>query len=340
METPRLQAMFHRQVSGDGALLALAQARFRAAGLGPEFYPNSPGELEEALHYQPSESGPYTDHLPRDVRVTEAWGRDVICDFAARFPDRARGLVVHDEPAAAERFHDYVAAVREVDGRLRRQGPGPLLLIEYAAGLEPGAFVALHEAVRDCPRIAAVIDVSHVGIRQCQRAYERMHPGTDVCRLKPGVPEPRERVEDVQAACGTALPVVLEMVAALGRLAKPLHFHLHDGHPASTFSIYGVSDHLSFFQEIPVPFSYRGCTTLPTLYGPLGLKRILDAARAALADEMLSFTLEVHPPEGRLPLGEHMPLFRHWRDLTNAERMNHWLEVLLRNHRLLRAACA
>jgi hypothetical protein len=42
-------------------------------------------------------------------------------------------------------------------------------------------------------------------------------------------------------------------------------------------------------------------------------------------------TLEIHEHDGRLPLGDAAPLFRHWQDLTNAERMNHWLAVLADN---------
>ena len=49
---------------------------------------------------------------------------------------------------------------------------------------------------------------------------------------------------------------------------------------------------------------------------------------------------EVHPPEGRLGLGQHAGLFAHWRDKENAERMNHWIEVLLRCARLVREAAA
>jgi hypothetical protein len=219
------------------------------------------------------------------------------------------------------------------------QGTGPLVLIEYAAGLELAMFVALHEAVRDCPRISACIDIGHVGIFQCQRAFQRKHPNLDVWQLKASTPELCTHIASVQAACGTALPAVLEMVASLSRLNKPLHFHLHDGHPSSTFSPYGVSDHLSFFQEIPIPFGYRGSYALPAMFGPLGLQRIVAAARAALPDEMLSFTLEIHPPAGRQPLGEYTSLFGHWQDRTNAERMQYWIEVLLRNHRLLQDAC-
>ena len=337
---PRLHAIFHRQVPGDEALLRLAQARLAAAGVLPEFYPNTPDELGRDLAFHPLPGQPFRVHLPRDARLLEEKGRDLVCAFAGRFRDQLAGLLVHDQPELASRFDDYAAAVRALDAGLRRQGPGPAVHIEYAAGVPAEAFVALFEAVKDCPRVAACVDISHVGIRQCQRAYERLHPGEDVCHLKWNHPALPGRVGDVQSACATALPVVVQMVTALGRLGRPLHFHLHDGHPASTFSAYGVSDHLSFFHEVVAPFSYQGSRTLPLLFGPLGLKKVIDATRAVLPDELLSFTIEVHPQEGRLDLGEHAGLFRHWRDLGNAERMNHWLELMLRCARLAREACA
>lgn len=340
MPSPRLQAIFQHQIPGDDALSALAQRRFREAGLGAEYHPCSPEELRGSLRFQPIESAPYTAHLPRDIHVLAPRGRDRICAFAAKADARAAGFVVHDQPEVAGRFGEYVAAVRQLDARLRAQGTRAPVLIEYAAGLEPATFVALHEALCDCPMIGACIDIGHVGIFQCQRVFQRKHPGLDVWQLKPHTPEFRKHVESIQAACRTALPTVLEMTVYLGRLGKPLHFHLHDGHPSSTFSMFGVSDHLSFFREIPVPFSYRGSYALPTMFGPLGLQRIVAAARSALPDEMLSFTLEIHPPEGRLPLGEYASLFGHWRDLANAERMQYWIEVLLQNHRLLQDACA
>jgi hypothetical protein len=51
-----------------------------------------------------------------------------------------------------------------------------------------------------------------------------------------------------------------------------------------------------------------------------------------------SLTLEIHQAEGRLPLGDAARLFRHWLDLTNAERMNYWLSVLAENTVLLSTA--
>jgi hypothetical protein len=49
----------------------------------------------------------------------------------------------------------------------------------------------------------------------------------------------------------------------------------------------------------------------------------------------VSFTLEIHQVEGRLPLADASGLFRHWQDLTNAERMNYWLSVLAENAMLI-----
>jgi hypothetical protein len=336
---PRLHAIFHRQVPGDEALLRLAQTRCRAAGLGAEFYPDSPDDLARELPFRTLDEQPVSVHLPRNLRILDETSHDTICAFGRRFAADAAGLVVHDQPETASRFDDYSAAVRRLDARLREQGAGPTVFIEYAAGIPVEAFTALFEAVRDCPRVSACIDISHVGIRQCQIAYEKMHPGEDICRLKWNSPELPRRIDDVQAACATALPVVCRAITQIGRLGKPLHFHLHDGHPASTFNAHGVSDHLSFFFELYVPFSHHGSRTLPLLYGPLGLMKVVYTARAALPDERLSFTVEVHPPQGRLDLGEWACLFAHWRDRENAERMNYWIEVLLRCATLVRQAC-
>jgi hypothetical protein len=49
----------------------------------------------------------------------------------------------------------------------------------------------------------------------------------------------------------------------------------------------------------------------------------------------VSFTLEIHQVEGRLPLADASRLFAHWRDITNAERMNYWLSVLADNAMLV-----
>lgn len=67
-----------------------------------------------------------------------------------------------------------------------------------------------------------------------------------------------------------------------------------------------------------------------------------DGKYIPAATKHLTMTLEIHAPVPamRRDLGEHRHLFEHWSDRTNAEQMNHWLDVLLRNHRLLREIVA
>ena len=137
--------------------------------------------------------------------------------------------------------------------------------------------------------------------------------------------------EQLQDAVGGALPDVLDVIRSIGRIGKPLHLHLHDGHPL----VPGLHDHFSFLMRLPIPFAYQGRQSLSTMYGPAGLAAIVSAANEASPTRAVSFTLEIHQVEGRLPLADAAWLFRHWRDTTNAERMNHWLSVLSDNAMLL-----
>jgi hypothetical protein len=104
--------------------------------------------------------------------------------------------------------------------------------------------------------------------------------------------------------------------------------HLHDGHPL----VRGLADHFSFFTRFPVPFEVAGAHALPSLFGPVGLAAVLQHAVLSSPVASASLTLEIHQVEGRLPLDAAAELFAHWRDLTNAERMNYWLSVLSDNH--------
>jgi hypothetical protein len=128
-----------------------------------------------------------------------------------------------------------------------------------------------------------------------------------------------------------ALPDVLDMTRSIGRLGKHLHFHLHDGHPL----VSGLPDHFTFLMRLPLPFSHDGRQSLAMMYGPAGLAAIVAGAAGACRPDRLSFTLEIHQVEGRLPLGDAAGLFRHWQDITNAERMNNWLSVLAQNAMLV-----
>jgi len=338
MKRPPLHAIFHRQISGDDALLRLAQARFQEVGVGPEFYPGSPAELRYEQQFNPGgPAGTSTVHLPRNLQVFDRRAHDAILAFAAACSPGVLGLVLHDQPEVVEHPDEYVQAVEALDRRLCQAGLGPMVFIEYACGLEVEPFTQLFQNVRNCTRIGACIDISHIGIRECQREFARGHPELDVCHLKPGHELLPDCVEDVQRACAAALPAVLHAVQSIGALGKPLHFHLHDAHPCSPFSRYGVSDHVSFDRQIPIPFVYRGQRALAPMFGPGGLRAVVAAALNTASAESISLTLEIHAPYPayNVELGEYESLFDHWTDLTNAEHMNHWLDVLLQNHRLL-----
>jgi hypothetical protein len=71
------------------------------------------------------------------------------------------------------------------------------------------------------------------------------------------------------------------------------------------------------------------------MYGPSGLSEIVNASLIAFSPERISFSLEIHPTEGRAALGDASFLFDHWEDRSNAEKMNYWLSVLRQNHQLL-----
>jgi hypothetical protein len=187
------------------------------------------------------------------------------------------------------------------------------------------------EKLQDAERVSCCIDVGHIGIKQASARFWLRHPGLGLGHLTTGDYRLPDLVADVQHAVGSALPDVLDVIRSLGRLGKQMHFHLHDGHPL----IPGLADHFSFLTRLPIPFTYQSRQSLSTMYGPDGLAAIVSAAIQASPAHAVSFTIEVHQVEGRLPLADATWLFRHWRDTTNAERMNYWLSVLSDNAMLI-----
>jgi hypothetical protein len=330
---PALRALFQQRVAGDSALLELAGLRFAQAGMGAEVYADTPEHLDRVLGFVPPYPHLPTVHLDRGVNVLHDGGRAVAVEFATRFAGRVWGLVVHDKAEMATRTDELVAGLRALDSRL--QGPGlPFVFLEYAAGLPPEWFAELAEKVADLTRISFCVDTGHVGIRQARAHLARAAQSGGLGALRLGDPRLPELADAVQDAVATALPAVLELTRRLGAIGKPVHFHLHDGHPL----IAGLADHFSFLTQVPVPFTYERRRSLPPLYGPAGLASIVTTAVQACGVERASLMLEIHQVEGRLPLGDAAGLFRHWRDTTNAERMNYWQAVLAENHLLVRAA--
>src|SRR6266568_6686180 len=326
-----VHALFQRRVAGDDALLELAGLRFAQMGLAAEVYADTPGELEHVLRFVPPHPHLPVVHLNRGLNMQHEQSRAAVGEFADRFAGRIAGLVVHDKREMAEQTDHLLTVMRELDARLCERPDGPVVFLEYAAGLEPGWFVEVAERLQDAERVSCCLDVGHIGLRQVSSRFGRSHPGLDLKKLGPADGRLPELVADVQDAVGSALPHVLDVTRSLGRLGKHVHFHLHDGHPL----IPGLRDHFSFLTRVPIPFSYQGRRSLSTMYGPDGLASIVSTAIEACPPQGVSFTVEIHQVEGRLPLADAAWLFPHWRDTTNAERMNYWLLVLSENAMLI-----
>jgi hypothetical protein len=335
---PHALALFHRHIAGDEALLRLAQRRLQTVGLGAEFYPETVEELEQQWALRPAGATAHAAHLPRHLDVRQPAHQQTVLAFARQFAGRLHGLVVHDHRGWGEHLEQAAEALAAADQALRTIAHRPALFVEYASGLALESFTNLCAALADCPHVSSCIDIGHIGIFNAKRILERKHPGIDLGSLSPESVGLRGLLPDLTEAVTAGLPAVLQVVSSVAAWGKPIHFHLHDGHPLVS-SQYGVCDHQSFFQRIRLPFSYRGSRELPLLFGPEGLERIVQTALEAPAQPVLSFTLEIHPAPGREALGEHADLFYHWSDLTNAERMNYWLSQLLENHQLLQEIC-
>ena len=326
-----IRALFQQRIPGDEALLELAKLRFAQAGLAAEVYAESPDHLECILEFAPSQESLPMVHLSRKVNLLHEQDRTTVESFVARFAGRVAGFVVHDKTEMGEQTDTLVDILQELGGRLERETNSPFLFLEYAAGLDPAWFVEVMERLRPVTRISCCIDVGHLGIKQACTSFVHQHPGLELWTLSAEDDRLPALATDVQRAIDTALPTVLEITRSLGKIGKLLHFHLHDGHPL----IRGLSDHFSFLTRVPIPFSYAGRRSLSTLYGPSGLKDIVSNALQACHSGGVSFTLEIHQAEGRLPLADAAELFGHWKNIVNGERMNYWLSVLAENALLL-----
>ncbi len=336
---PYLLALFQKRIDGDDALLELARLRFNQASMGMELYGGSIEELRWLLGFKPWPEAPVLAHLPRDIDLLTSHGRSQVIHFAKTFATQIYGFVIHDRQEYVTQTARYQTALSEINAALLNTAGSPFLFVEYAAGLAPHEYCALIESGKNLELVSACVDIGHLGIWQARKAYNCKHPGEDICALTPADPMLPELIHDVQASVESATAAVSSVTRRLAKLGKPLHFHLHDGHPLSTESPFGVSDHLSFFADIRIPFIYKGKKILATMFGPEGLMRIVAEACDALSPALLSFTLEIHPAQGREQLEGGSHLFSHWTDKTNAERMNGWLMTLMDNHRLLAEIC-
>jgi len=328
---PGVRGLFVRRVDGDNALLRLARLRFAEAGMPAELYADTPDDVDQMLPFVPAHATPPTVHLSRGLDLLVAADRARVSDFAARFAGRVDALVVHDRPGMRDRMRELIDALREVGDR----NQGPYVYLEYASGAPSEWFADVAQRIAGLGRAGVCIDVGHVGLAQVRRDLARPPAVTGALPAWGGAQGLDAWADRVQHATATALPAVLSLVREVAGHGGRVHFHLHDGHPA----VPNLSDHLSFLFRLPVPFEHHGARSLAPMYGPAGLAAILTEAVRRIPAGRLSLTLEVHQADGRLPLtGEAHALFRHWTDLTNAERFNYWLSVIADNHRLATSA--
>jgi len=250
-----VHALFQQRVDGDDALLRLAGLRFAQMGTAAEVYAHTPDQLEHVLQFVPSHARLPVVHLSRGLNVLQKRDRAVVREFADRFAGRVAGLVVHDKREMAAQTDRLLAALRELNARLCERPDGPLVFLEYAAGLDRGWFVEVAERLQAAERVS----------------FGDSHPGLNLKKLSPVDDRLPDLVADVQDAVRRALPHVLEVTRSLARLGKHVHFHLHDGHPL----IPGLRDHFSFLTRLPIPFSYQGRRSLDMMYGPGGLASIV-----------------------------------------------------------------
>jgi hypothetical protein len=269
---PALRGLFGRYVNGDDAILQLARLRFAEAGMPAELYADTPGQLEQELRFLPPHPALPLVHLSRYINVLRDDGQRQVQAFARQFGGRLLGIVVHDQPGMADRIPEVVTAMRNATAG--RSPDAPLIFLEYAAGMAPERFAELARQLADVEGASVCVDIGHVGIRESRRRLEATHPRLDLATLsRDGAAEPG-LVSEVEAAARSAVDVVLAMIESIGQVGKPVHFHLHDGHPL----IPGLSDHFSFLTRVPVPFTWEGRSSLAPMYGLCGLSQVLAAA--------------------------------------------------------------
>lgn len=168
--------------------------------------------------------------------------------------------------------------------------------------------------------------------------YARKNSGINVKQFKPGADMTSDIFGRIEESVRQGRGDSLKFIDSLTRIGACTHFHLHDGHPLSTFSPYGVCDHLPFFWEIPTYLP--GIGNAGGIYGVSGLRQVLQIALKNLQSDMVSFTLEIHPQKGLKELNEsEKRFFVNWTDLTNAKAMNFWMDLVVQNAVIFKSIC-
>ena len=173
--SPGVRALFQQRLSGDDALLRLAERRFREAGMPAEVYAENPDQLEYLLGYVPEHDTLPVVHLNRSADLLRQSGRDLIESFATRFAGRVAGLVVHDKASMAERLSDVVDTMRALGTPPTPNSGRPTVYLEYAAGLPVDRFAALSDQLAEVELASLCIDIGHVAIKHARSVSLTSH---------------------------------------------------------------------------------------------------------------------------------------------------------------------
>ncbi len=333
---PAVCGIFQKHYKGDDALLQLAAQRLHESGLGFETYAESEADLLSKLRFIPSTTQTCFVHLPRHYKIFSQTDRDRIIEIMSCNHPAFKGSILHDQLDIKDNFEAYISQLKFINSALQQQDiSGRHLFIEYAAGIDPYLFLRMVEALHPFELISCCIDIGHLGLHLAEKYFSLVHADRPLCHYSPDEPGLSDLIEIMDDSLHKAFRASLTIIEKIISFDKNVHFHLHDAHPLSTVSPYGVSDHLGFLDLLPVPFSFQGRNVLTPMFGPSGIDEILSLIFRCGQIGQSSFTLEIHPQEGRIPLKRHAPLFGHWQDLTNAERMNYWLECMIKNAQLV-----
>ncbi len=335
MAMPAINGLLNYHIKGDEALLYLGCSRYTQAGFGVELHPGTPEHMKEILKFVPAGSSS-TAHLPYSV-VLDHDDTDRICDFVAEGGDIIGGYVMHDSAYYRENSEHGVELISKLSNKLDGKTNG-VVFLEYAAGLPFDLYYSIAEKITSLPNIGICIDIGHISIKAIAEELSKVLPEQDQRALRPGGDLTYDKYKLVAQAVHDGRGKALKLIESLAKIANFVHFHLHDGHPLSTFSPYGVRDHIPFFWEIPTQLREVGA--VGGLYGVTGLRRVLQIAIANISVEKLSLTLEIHPQPGQKDIAaENMEYFAEWRDLTNAKAMNFWMDLVIQNCLIVRDLC-
>lgn len=325
--------LLNRHISGDDALLAYGKLRLEKIGIGAELHPGGVSHMQRELSFAPANKKCML-HIPYRVDILSSDGQRELLDFAKIFGGRCHGFVVHDSWQFADDLEAAINSLLAFNSKLK-EIDSPTIFIEYAACIPFKSFLELAKAVAPLSHLGICIDIGHVAIEACRLDFLKKHPDIDVRDLCPEMAGLTELLPDVLESVAVARKYVAEFTGKISSFKSKIHFHLHDAHPLSTFSPYTICDHLPFFWRIPLPHEINGQSSLPCIFGFGGLKEVVAKARSGDNDELLSFTLEIHPQPGRRPLGEHDRFFQHWNHKGNAEQMAYWMDIIAHNYTLL-----